>query len=89
MTCHIESTFPEDKLSISLSPITNEGDGTFGGDSEVTFFITDKISKIWNVAEDFVFRSLWSISENRHFSIPWYGVVLCKCNIFVDNVIMQ
>jgi len=55
MTCHIESTFPEDKLSISLSPITSGGDGTLGGDSEVTFFITYRISKIWNVAEDFVF----------------------------------
>jgi len=31
--------------------------------------------------------SLWDISENREFSIPWYKVVLYTCNIFVDSII--
>lgn len=90
LACQVESTFPEEELSISLSPITNGNNGTLGDDSEVSHF-----SSLTRYLRFGMWINILCVLKfvghqwKWQFSIPWYRVVLYKCNIFVDNVIIQ
>lgn len=90
LACQVKSAFPEEKHCISLFPITNGDDGALADDSEVSHFSSltrNQRSGMWMN----VFLVLKFVGHHKkwQFSIPWYRVVLYKCNIFVDNVINQ
>lgn len=55
--------------------------------TSLTFFIS---GKIWKVANSLLCSDICGTSVKfRLFSIPWYRVMLYKCNIFVDSTISQ